>query len=51
MGGVASQIASESQIVAKFDGKLEFDNVDTVERVIDDETRHIVMARAGEIRL
>lgn len=51
VGGVASQIASESQIVAKFDGKLEFDNVDTVERMVDDQPRHIVIARAGEIRI
>jgi DNA-directed RNA polymerase subunit beta' len=51
VGGVASQIASESQIVAKFDGKLEFENVDTVEREINDEIKHIVISRAGEVRI
>ncbi|MBI1185556.1 DNA-directed RNA polymerase subunit beta' [bacterium] len=51
VGGVASQIASESQIVAKFDGRLEIDNVETVERMVDDEAKHIVIARAGEVRI
>ncbi|MGB0430326.1 MAG: DNA-directed RNA polymerase subunit beta', partial [Bacteroidia bacterium] len=51
VGGVASQIASESQIIAKFDGKMEFENVETVERNIDDETKHIVISRAGEVRI
>jgi DNA-directed RNA polymerase subunit beta' len=51
VGGVASQIASESQIVAKFDGKLEFENVETVEREINDEIKHIVISRAGEVRI
>lgn len=51
VGGVASQIASESQIVAKFDGKMEFENVDTVERTIDEVSKNIVIARAGEVRI
>ena len=51
VGGVASQIASESQITAKFDGKLEFESVETVERMIDDEIKHVVIGRAGEVRI
>ena len=51
VGGVASQIASESQIAAKFDGKLEFEAVETVERTVDDQVKHVVIGRAGEVRI
>lgn len=51
VGGVASKIAAESQITAKFDGKLEFEEIQTVERQDEDELRNVVVGRAGEIRI
>ena len=49
VGGTASAAESESQIRAKFDGKLEFDGI----RLIDSENENgdpvkIVLSRAGE---
>ncbi|MBX7226702.1 MAG: DNA-directed RNA polymerase subunit beta' [Chitinophagales bacterium] len=52
VGGTASNVASESQLVAKFDGKLEFDGVKTVKHEEEDGTiREVVIGRTGEIRL
>ena len=52
VGGTASNVASESQLVAKFDGKLEFDGVKTVKHEEEDGIiREVVIGRTGEIRL
>jgi DNA-directed RNA polymerase subunit beta' len=51
VGGTASKIASESQIIAKFDGVLEFDNVSTVPRETEEGTVDVVIGRSGEIRI
>ncbi len=51
VGGTASKIASESQIVSKFDGKLEFEGVRTVPFETEDGTVEVVVGRGGEIRV
>jgi len=51
-GGTAANIASESQMPAKFDGKLEFDSVKTVKQEGEDgEVRLVVIGRTGEINI
>ena len=51
VGGTASKIASESQIVAKFDGKLEFEGVRSVPFETEEGTIEVVVGRGGEIRI
>ena len=52
IGGVAQRLAGASQIVAKYNGKIEFENVRTVQRQeSDNETKEIVIGRSGEIRI
>jgi DNA-directed RNA polymerase subunit beta' len=52
VGGVASNIAAESQMVAKFDGKLEFDGVKVAKHENEEgEISNIVIGRTGEIRI
>jgi len=51
VGGTASNIASESQLVAKFAGKLEFEDVRTVELKVDGKKDVVVLGRQGEIRI
>lgn len=52
VGGTASNIAAESQIVAKFKGKLEFDNIRSIP-FKDEEGKeiHIVVGRSGEVKI
>ena len=52
VGGTASNIAAESKIFAKLAGKLEFDELKTVERVNDlGETINVVIGRSAEMRI
>ncbi len=52
VGGVASSIANESTIVAKFEGVLQFDDIRTVKSTDDDgEEVMVVLSRQGEIRI
>ncbi len=51
VGGTASNIAAESQIVARFDGRIEFENVRFVERVTDSGTENVILGRSGEFRI
>lgn len=51
VGGTASHAASESTLVAKFEGKLEFDGIKTVTFDDGEEKRDIVIGRTGEIRI
>ena len=51
VGGVAGNIASESQLLAKFDGRLEFDEVREVTHKGENESRQIVVSRSGEMRI
>ena len=52
VGGTASNIASESQLIAKFDGILEFDHLRTVTHVSEEgQTEVTVLGRTGEVRI
>jgi len=56
VGGVAGNIATESQLVAKFDGLVEFDEVRTVTTSsLENENQggavEIVVSRSGEIKI
>ncbi|WP_028295828.1 DNA-directed RNA polymerase subunit beta' [Olivibacter sitiensis] len=51
VGGTASNIAAESQIIAKYDGVVEFENMRYVERETEDGQVHIVLGRSGEFKI
>jgi DNA-directed RNA polymerase subunit beta' len=52
VGGVASLSRTESEIVSKFNGKVEFDGVRVTEAVDElGRTGHVVLSRTGEVRL
>jgi DNA-directed RNA polymerase subunit beta' len=52
VGGVASSSATESSLVSKFDGKIQFDGVRTVKHTNKDgEIVDIVVTRTGELRV
>ena len=51
VGGTASRMESESQHKAKFDGKVEFENMRVVEYDDGEEMYNIVLSRAGEVKL
>jgi len=52
VGGTASNIAVDAQVIAKFDGKLEFDGIRTLETTdADGKKVNVVMGRTGEIRI
>jgi DNA-directed RNA polymerase subunit beta' len=52
VGGTASNIADESELRTKYDGKLEFEEVRTVERVeADGSKKEIVIGRSGEAKI
>jgi len=51
VGGTASNIAAESQVVAKFDGVIEFENVRTVENETEDGMQQVVLGRSGEFKI
>ena len=56
-GGAALNIASESQILTKYDGELSFDNVRTIPREVIDEDSgdkkivRVAAGRSGEVRV
>jgi len=51
VGGTASNIAADSSIVAKYAGKVEFENVRTVAKEGEDGPYQVVIGRSGEIRI
>jgi DNA-directed RNA polymerase subunit beta' len=51
VGGTASNIAAESQINAKFDGIIEFENVRTVSHETTEGSLEVVLGRSGEFRI
>ncbi|MCH8549015.1 MAG: DNA-directed RNA polymerase subunit beta' [Balneolaceae bacterium] len=51
VGGTASRMESDSQHKAKFDGKVEFENVRVVEYDDGEEVHNVVLSRAGELKL
>jgi DNA-directed RNA polymerase subunit beta' len=51
VGGTASRLESDSQHKAKFDGKIEFENVRVVEFDDGEEVHNVVLSRAGEMKI
>lgn len=51
VGGIASISKTESELVAKFDGMIEFDNVTFTSVKEDDQKLNIILSRSGEIRI
>ncbi|RZJ63696.1 MAG: DNA-directed RNA polymerase subunit beta', partial [Flavobacterium sp.] len=51
VGGTASNIAAESNIVAKFDGVIEFENIRTVDTQTEEGTVQVVLGRSGEFKI
>ncbi|MFK7983667.1 MAG: DNA-directed RNA polymerase subunit beta' [Saprospiraceae bacterium] len=52
VGGTASVSKTESSLLSKFDGKVEFDSMRTTEYIDDDGKRsNVVLARTGEVRI
>jgi len=51
VGGTASRLEAESQHIAKFSGKIEFENMRVVTYDDGEEEFNIVLSRAGEIRI
>ncbi len=50
VGGIASVSKAESELISKFDGILEFDNIKIVKDSSDKKT-NVVLSRSGEIRI
>ena len=50
VGGIASVSKAESELVSKFDGVLEFDNIKTV-KDSDNPKINVVLSRSGEVRV
>ena len=52
VGGTASSVASDSQIVAKYNGRLEFEELRTIQKVDEDGVAHeIVVGRTAEVQV
>jgi len=51
VGGIASVSKTESSIISKFDGTVEFDNVRVVTKGAGKDKSEIVISRSGEIRI
>ena len=51
VGGTASSIASESEIIARYDGRLEFEELRTVTKHEDNGDFEIVIGRTAEMRI
>jgi DNA-directed RNA polymerase subunit beta' len=51
VGGTASNVASESEIVSKYEGRLEFDELRTIVKQDDNGEHLIVVSRATEMRI
>lgn len=51
VGGTASAAATESQMVAKFGGRVEFEEVRTISYKTESKTVDIVFGRSGEVRI
>jgi DNA-directed RNA polymerase subunit beta' len=51
VGGIASVSKTESSIISKFNGILEFDNIRTVSKGKGDDGKNVVISRSGELRI
>ena len=51
VGGTASSAATDSSIISKYEGKLEFDELRTIERIVDEGVSTVVVSRTTELRI
>jgi DNA-directed RNA polymerase subunit beta' len=51
VGGTAGNITSESEIISKYEGKLEFEDLRTIRKVDSKGERTIVVSRATEMKI
>ena len=51
VGGTASSTAAENSISSKYNGKLEFEELRTIERVTEDGVQDVVVSRTTEVRI
>jgi DNA-directed RNA polymerase subunit beta' len=52
VGGTASNIAADSSVIAKYDGRVEIDELRTVEKIDEDGSKvDIVIGRLAELRI
>ena len=52
VGGTASSTAADSSITSKYNGKLEYEELRTIDRIEDDGTVHeVVVSRTTELRI
>ena len=52
VGGTASSTAADSSVTSKYNGKLEYEELRTIERVADDGTvQDVVVSRTTEVRI
>ena len=51
VGGTASSTASENSITSKYNGKLEFEELRTIERVTEEGVQNVVVSRTTEVRI
>ena len=51
VGGTASSSATENSITSKYNGKLEFEELRTIERVTEDGVQDVVVSRTTEVRI
>jgi DNA-directed RNA polymerase subunit beta' len=51
VGGTASAAASESQMVAKFGGVIEFEEIRTIPYKVESKKVNVVLGRSGEVRI
>ena len=51
VGGTASSTAADNAITSKYDGKLEFEELRTIERVTEEGVQDVVVSRTTEVRI
>ena len=51
VGGTASSTAAENAITSKYNGKLEYEELRTIERVTEDGVQSVVVSRTTELRI
>ncbi len=51
VGGTASSTASENSISSKYNGKLEYEELRTIERITEDGVQEVVVSRTTEVRI
>ena len=51
VGGTASSTAADNAITSKYNGKLEFEELRTIERITEDGVQDVVVSRTTEVRI